>query len=101
MPSVRFVSRWLARTLVALAVSTFSIVGCGSSSGDSIAAASKPYACCAIKSACSHCQCSQSSSSLQSIGNAGDEDACRLVLEKENVGCGSWGLEDAVSSCAQ
>lgn len=66
--------------------------GCGSEDAD------PDTFCCAIKQICSICDCT-SEPGVAQIGEAGDGDACRFVLEDNDLDCVNLSEEVALANC--
>ena len=75
-----------------LVLATFALVGCGSDDD-------KRPGCCRIQHVCGGCACPEQ---WQSIGNAGDEDACDKLLENPDVGdgCSVYDGDEAIRACS-
>jgi hypothetical protein len=56
--------------------------------------------CCALEKLCKTCDCSYYPE-LKTIAAGSDEDACRFVLEDEDLDCSDRSETEAIADCAE
>jgi hypothetical protein len=78
---------------IAFAVLTTFAVGCAEEDRD-------PTFCCALQSLCASCSCTNNPE-YDSLGASADGDACRFVLEDNELGCTTLSEEEAIAGCAR